>query len=145
MSAPRRAAAAANLRARRFTDRGMRVVAGYLDEGCDAMDGLLADARELGRRGLPGGARSTLVQLGRRLDRHIRLDERVVIPMLEAQRGPHPAAADWRREHVQLRALVDAALASVGRRSFGDTTRRLGERLERHHRRERRILDVLEA
>jgi len=135
-------------RRRRFADRGMRVVAGYLDDGCATMDALLADARMLARERLPGGARSALAQLGRRLDRHLRLDERVVLPMLEAQRGSRRATVALQREHARLRALVESASATVGRRdpkAFLETTRRLGERLERHHRRERRMLDALEA
>lgn len=132
----------------RFADRGMRVVAGYLEAGWDTVDGLLADARTLARERLPGGARSALSQLERRLDRHLRLDERVLFPMLEAQRGSRRELASLVREHQRLRALVGEAGAVVARsdpKAFLQTTRVLGERLGRHHRRERRILDALEA
>ena len=47
----------------RFADRGMRVVAGYLEDGRDTLDALLADARSLAEKGLPGGARSALSRL----------------------------------------------------------------------------------
>lgn len=132
----------------RFADRGMRVVAGYLEAGHDAVDALLSDARALARRRLPGGARSALSQLERRLDRHLRLDERVLLPMLEEQGGARRTLASLRREHQRLRALVDEAGAVVERRdprAFLQTTRVLGEHLSRHHRRERRILDAIEA
>ena len=131
-----------------FADRGMRVVAGYLEDGRDTLDALLADARTLAGRGLPGGARSALSRLGRRLDRHLRLDERVLLPMLEEQGGSARVTASCKREHERLRALVDRADATVERRdpkAFLQTTRVLGERLSRHYRRERRMLDALEA
>ncbi len=134
--------------ATRFDDRGMRVVAGFLEAGCDAIDGLLADARMLARERLPGAARSALSQLGRRLDRHLRLDERVVFPMVEEQSGSRRATAALRREHARLRALVEEADAAVERRNpkaFLHTTAVLADRLRRHHRRERRNLDALEA
>ncbi|HEX9102202.1 MAG TPA: hemerythrin domain-containing protein [Polyangia bacterium] len=132
----------------RFADRGMRVVAGYLEAGCTTLDALLDDARTLARERLPGGARSALRQLERRLDRHLRLEEHIVFPLLEEQGGSRRATASLRREHRRLRALVDDAGAVVERRDpqpFLQTTRALGERLRRHHRRERRILDALEA
>jgi len=132
----------------RFADRGMRVIAGYLEAGSATVDALLADARTLARERLPGGARCALSQLERRLDRHLRLDERVLMPMLEEQGGSRREVASLRREHQRLRALVDEAGAVVERRdpkTFLQTTRVLGERLTRHHRRERRILDALEA
>ncbi|HEX6839498.1 MAG TPA: hemerythrin domain-containing protein [Polyangia bacterium] len=127
----------------------MRVVAGYLEAGWDTVDGLLADARTLAHERLPGGARSALSQLERRLDRHLRLDERVLYPMLEAQGGgSRREHASLRREHERLRALVEEAGAVVERpdpKAFLQTTRVLGERLGRQKRRERRILDALEA
>jgi hypothetical protein len=132
----------------RFADRGMRVVAGYLEDGRDTVEALLAESRALARRGLPGGARSALSQLERRLDRHLRLGERVLLPMLEEQGGTRRTLASLRRDHQRLRALVDEAEAVVAQRdprAFLQTTRVLGEQLERHHRREQRILDAIEA
>lgn len=132
----------------RFADRGMRVVAGYLDAGSDTVDALLVEARALARRRLPGGARSALSQLERRLDRHLRLGERVLLPMLEEQGGSRRTLDSVRREHQRLRALVDEAGAVVERRdpsAFLQTTSVLGAELARHHRRERRILDAIEA
>lgn len=130
----------------RFADRGMRVVAGYLAAGADTLEERLDEARALATRGLPGGAHSALSQLGRRLDRHLRLHERVILPMLEAQGRSRRLAASCRREHERLRALVDEADASVGdKQAFLRATRLLGEELTRHQRREQRILDALEA
>ena len=125
-------------------DRCDRTVAGYLDAGCPTLDTLLAQSRQLARERLTGGARALLAQFVRRLDRHMRLEEHVLFPRIEDRGGSARTTALLCREHDRLRALVADAEASLERddtRAFLTTSHALAARLQRHHRKERRLRD----
>lgn len=126
--------------------RGGRAVVGYLEDGAPRLDAQLREARLLARERLPGGARALLAQFIRRLDRHMRLEEHVLFPALDERAGSPDVSARLLREHDRLRALAAEAAASLDRddaRTFLEYSHELAGRLQRHHQKERRLLDTL--
>ncbi len=110
-----------------------------LDDGV-RLQALVAEARAFADEGFVAAARRPFAAFAHRLERHMRLEERVVLPLL-----PASAAAETERllqDHARLRRHVATAQRHLdaGRAAaFARTAARLGDANRRHERREHRL------
>ena len=116
-------------------------IVAYLLADASRLEAELAEARAYADEGFLAAARKPFAAYTRRLERHIRLAERAVLPRLPARLAED--AATLRLDHDHLRARVEVCARWLDARnaaSFARAIGRLSEANRRHEHRERRIL-----
>ena len=108
----------------------------YLFEDAATVEAQLDDCQLLVDDGAFDFVRRRFAALAQRLERHMRLEERVVLPQIAR---PLPAIP---REHARLRRLVATTQSLLDERPTcgGDALARLAKALHRHERSEHRLL-----
>jgi hypothetical protein len=120
-------------------DTDTDTVTAYVVAELDRLDALLDQLARAAGRGRLSEARSLLQQFVTALERHVRTEEELLLPVFEARTGVEGPAASLRAEHREVALGADLmrdGLASGDVAVFGEGLRFVREVLPGHHSKE---------
>lgn len=122
----------------------MNSITSYLGHGHDECDELFAAAEAGAAHAQWAQSEARLAQFAASLERHFDMEEQILFPALEAAVGPgFGPTAVMRREHVQIRGLLDdmrAALDARDREQFLGLSETFNLLVQQHNMKEEGVL-----